>query len=242
MPAPLDDHDLWAGIRQSGAIGRLAVRAAVQEAKARLTPAQWQRLPESLRQRIEAAGNEPGIAVEQLRAGQAPANAWKGMLRRYVRQAMAPEFVLSRPPRRYPHLLGVVPGKLRRPEKARVLAAIDTSGSLATVDLERIAAELRMHRVHTVVVVECDAVIHAVYPFRPPLRQVHGRGGTDLRPPLQPAVLRQIRPDVVVYFTDGHGPAPSQPPRVPVIWCLTAKGRRPTGWGRVVHLPDARVR
>ena len=62
-------------------------------------------------------------------------------------------------------------------------------------------------------------------------------GGTDLRPPFEPEILCKLRPDVVVYFTDGCGPAPERPPRMPVIWCLTPIGDPPARWGHVVRMP-----
>ncbi|MDA1043715.1 MAG: VWA-like domain-containing protein [Verrucomicrobia bacterium] len=65
---------------------------------------------------------------------------------------------------------------------------------------------------------------------------MHGRGGTDLRPPFESAFLGKHRPDWVVYFTDGHGKAPDAPPKVPVIWCLTLSGKMPCAWGREVRL------
>jgi predicted metal-dependent peptidase len=119
------------------------------------------------------------------------------------------------------------------------MAVLDTSGSISTQTLEEVGAELaRMHRDHDIVVVECDVAVRAVYPFAPPLRHARGRGGTDLRPPFAAEVLNPIRPDVVVYFTDGIGPAPALAPGVPVLWCLTARGTRPTPWGGAVRLPD----
>ena len=79
----------------------------------------------------------------------------------------------------------------------------------------------RMSRTYEIHVVECDAEITAEYRFAGSLEELQGRGGTDLCPPLEPQVLRRVRPDVVVYFTDGDGPAPDLAPKVPVIWCLT---------------------
>jgi predicted metal-dependent peptidase len=86
-----------------------------------------------------------------------------------------------------------------------------------------------------VVLVECNSAINAVYDYRP-LTVVHGRGGTDFRPPLARLFLRQQRVDLVIYFTDGYGPAPENPPRIPVIWCLTEDGERPAPWGKVVQM------
>jgi predicted metal-dependent peptidase len=119
------------------------------------------------------------------------------------------------------------------------MAVIDTSGSMRTLLLERIASELdRMARSHRVTVVECDAVVHRTYPYRGRLTGVHGRGGTDLRPAFAAEVLRTVKPDVIVYFTDGYGPAPASPPGVPVVWCLTPGGQKPVSWGRVIVLPE----
>jgi predicted metal-dependent peptidase len=119
-----------------------------------------------------------------------------------------------------------------------VLAVIDTSASITPELLTAIDGELaRLARRHEVTVVECDVRVQAVYPYRPlgPV-QAHGRGGTDLKPPLEAAFLRRLRPDIVIYLTDGYGPAPDRPPRVPVIWCLTPGGQRPASWGRQVRM------
>lgn len=119
------------------------------------------------------------------------------------------------------------------------MAAIDTSGSLTDELLSEISAELgRMAADYRVLVVECDVLIHRVYPYKP-IDKVVGRGGTDLRPPLEPDFLKRHKPDVVVYFTDGFGLAHEKPPRIPVIWCLTPDGQRPANWGRVVQMAPA---
>ena len=103
--------------------------------------------------------------------------------------------------------------------------------------LEQIGGELRhLARGCDVTVVECDCEIHAEYRFGGNLTNVHGRGGTDLRPPFEHQVLARIRPEVIVYFTDGDGPAPAMPPKVPTIWGLTAASVAPTQWGHVVHV------
>ena len=116
------------------------------------------------------------------------------------------------------------------------MAVIDTSGSITPDLLELIDAELaRLAKQYSVTVVEGAVKKHAVHPYRP-LTAVHGRGGTDLRPPFEKDFLRKHRPDIVVYFTDGFGPAPARPPRVPTIWCLVPGGEVPVDWGRKIHM------
>jgi predicted metal-dependent peptidase len=131
----------------------------------------------------------------------------------------------------------VVPGKKREPQRRRVLAVIDTSASIGGTEIRAIGTELlALGTENDVIVVECDCRVHAVYPLAGPITSVKGRGGTDLRPPLATAFLRQHRVDVVVYFTDGFGPAPESAPLVPVLWCLTPVGQRPAPWGAIAHL------
>jgi predicted metal-dependent peptidase len=116
------------------------------------------------------------------------------------------------------------------------MAVVDTSGSVTPDLLELIDAELRiLARHYAVVVVECDAEIHAVYDYRP-LQTVSGRGGTDFRPPFELEFLRRHRPDLAVYFTDGAGPAPDRNPRVRVVWCLVPGGEPPADWGQVIRM------
>ena len=113
---------------------------------------------------------------------------------------------------------------------------IDTSGSMTAALLEQIDGELaRLARRFSVTVVEFDAAIQRVHAYRP-LGDYHGRGGTDFRPALEREFLRAHRPDLVVVFTDGEGPAPESSPRVPVIWCLTPGGDAPVQWGRVIRM------
>jgi predicted metal-dependent peptidase len=120
------------------------------------------------------------------------------------------------------------------------MAAVDTSASVSPELLEQISAELkRLAEDYDVLVVECDAEIQSVYPYRP-LESVRGRGGTDLCPPLKPEFLRQHDVDLAIYFTDGFGDAPEKPPGIPVVWCITENGECPVEWGREVRMsaPD----
>jgi predicted metal-dependent peptidase len=117
------------------------------------------------------------------------------------------------------------------------MVVIDTSGSITDALLAQIAKELAViGSSRVVVVVECDAAVRRVYPFKGELRDVCGRGGTDFRPPFDRTLLAKLRPDVVVYFTDGEGLAPLKPPRVPVLWCLTAGANPPAAWGHRVWM------
>ncbi len=63
-----------------------------------------------------------------------------------------------------------------------------------------------------------------------------GDRATDLRPPFR--LLDRFRPDVLVYFTDGEGPAPvAAPVGVEVLWVITGPHPfAPAPWGRFALL------
>jgi predicted metal-dependent peptidase len=119
------------------------------------------------------------------------------------------------------------------------MVVIDTSASMTDDLLELIDAELaKLARGHDVTIVECDYSIQRVYEYRHRLKTLAGRGGTNFRPPLEKQFLRKHHPDLIVFFTDGEGPAPAKPPRVPLIWCVTPRGRAPVDWGKKIQMED----
>jgi predicted metal-dependent peptidase len=238
---PLDDHGVWQEVRNDSRLAKLAAAVAVRSARKNLSPQDLAKLPDELKRQLHrwAADGTAGNFDERVGPfglGETGIG-WRHRLQRYVGRALVAVPQFNRPPRRFPELVGIVPGRSRRPTKPRILAAIDTSASLGAQALSQISGELaRLASSHEVVIVECDAEIQLVYEYCEPIQHVHGRGGTDFRPVFQPAFLKRQRADLIVYFTDGDGPAPPQRPVPPVIWCLTEGGRRPTSWGAVIQM------
>ena len=224
----LDDHDTWSRSDCSPVAGRFIVGTAVSSA-CRAVPGGLGGLPAGLRP-----------YVEELTAAGCPGRVdWGSRLRRLVAASLETRAVFTRPPRRRPELVGLVPVQARTSARPRILAAVDTSASMDGRTLAAIGAELaRLDRQGRVTVVECDDAIRGAYTYRP-LVSAHGRGGTDFRPVFEPEFLRYHRPDVILYFTDGAGEAPPRPPAQPVVWCLTTGGRRPAPWGNVVRVSHA---
>lgn len=165
--------------------------------------------------------------------------SWRPVLRRYVGEAMPvsrPSY--ARPSRRFPNLLGIVPGKESRPGKPVIMAVIDTSGSMEDDVLSDIVAELRiLARGRRVIVVQCDSEVQSVERFSGHIDRCSGRGGTNFHPIFEPDLLRRTKAELIIVFSDGCGPAPEKAPRVPVIWALTAPHNHPATWGDVIHIP-----
>jgi predicted metal-dependent peptidase len=266
-----DSHAGWGSFQRGGAAAALAVSVATAQAMAK----HGSSLSAKLRELIERAhavaggppGSTPGGTLEQL-AGTARARlSWQKILRRLLAVDHVAEPTYLRPPRRFPELVGVLPGSRRVPTRLKILAAIDTSGSMSAATLDEIAAELRvMAKSYDVAVVEFDATIQRRYRIGPahvqgsggdPLNEMQGRGGTSFHPIFEPETLTWAGDGSdlsgVVVFTDGYGPAPDRPPSEPVIWVLmgTASGhaggggipgfgvRRPATWGTVVYAHES---
>jgi len=67
--------------------------------------------------------------------------------------------------------------------------------------------------------------------------EIHGRGGTDFRPPIDHLSKLRPYPNVTVYNTDGEGPAPETPPRnMKFIWAVCRRKEAPAPWGRAVFI------
>ncbi len=233
----IDNHEVWEEARKNPAAARKAVAAAVQQAvlEAGGVPPELVDAVRSL-----GVGTIAGSGVYALRRDRSGCLDWKRLLRRYVGEVLSPQPAFDRPPRRCPELVGVLPGRRSLATDATVVAVIDTSGSISEEVLEQIDGELRrMSRTHTLHVVECDCVIHRVSRRVSRLGEVTGRGGTDFRPPLEPEFLRRLRADLVVYFTDGFGPAPEVPRTCPSSGVSSREGSpRHCGAGSLPWGPD----
>jgi len=187
------------------------------------------RTPEQLLAQLGGTGEAPRVDVD-----------WREALRMFVAHTRAPMHTWSRPSRRFPERIGQIPGRAyqQRPVlRPRLLVAIDTSLSMSESELSEIARQLRpMSELAQLTIVECDVSITRSYAFRGLIDQVKGRGGTDLRPVFEPAFLRARAADGVVYFTDGEGPYPDQPPTIPVLWMLTKPSAFRCPWGQRARL------
>lgn len=222
LPAPTDP----------GAIDhvRRLVEDAIDEAEARD--------PHLQEQNARVCGKRPRQLLESLDRLSPPEVPidWRTALRMFVARARAPIHTYARPSRRFPGRTGEIPGRIwgsRTEHRHRLLVAIDTSASMTPHDLAQVATQLTLLSEHaTLLIAEVDAKVHRVYPFTGKLESVMGRGGTDLRPALDPALLAQHKVEGVVYFTDGQGPLPAQPPPRPVLWVLTGDEDFDCAWGQ----------
>ena len=242
----IDDHRYFArgkkepgGAAQNALLLESAVRNVdVPEPDPKKLPA-----PGAPRSRAHLlAGKSPGRLIEELTGTVRDPDSyvdWKTALAMFVAKARSPTPTWSRPSRRFPDRPFEMPGRTYRPHRADepcLLAAIDTSLSMTLPELEEVGRHLALvNQRARLLIAECDVEITRIYPFGGALERVTGRGGTDLRPVFEPAVLGSHAVDGVVYFTDGEGPYPENPPPVPTLWVLTKPQAFGCPWGERAH-------
>ncbi|MCE9560531.1 MAG: VWA-like domain-containing protein [Planctomycetes bacterium] len=231
----IDNHAVWNDGGEEAAVQE-AIAALVHEAAAEAGG-----VPPELDAAVKAIGRGTASQIYILSGGTQGTTDWRQVLRRYIGRLTQPQGSYARPPRRFPELVGIVPGRRRQPCDAAVVAILDTSGSIDGPTIEAIDGELRrLSRTRDVMVVEADCVVHRKYRYSGSLEHVQGRGGTDFCPALDRRFLSPLKPEVVVYFTDGLGPAPRNPPPWPLVWCLVPGGQPPANYGRVIRMGESK--
>src|SRR5262249_54004638 len=136
----LDDHGAWRIDCTGTCTGKTkaeveaAVRQAVEDALASVDPA---KVPKELRDALDrlGIGDTPGDVTEDVARGRGRLD-WRRLLRRYAGEVLEVRPVFTRPPRRFPELVGILPGRGRQAGKPKVMAVIDTSGSISSDALE----------------------------------------------------------------------------------------------------------
>jgi predicted metal-dependent peptidase len=184
-----------------------------------------------------------------------PTIPWRQKLARAVRGAIAyrpgaVDLHYTAPSRRQAGI-GFGPGKpilpaLRAPIP-RVSVIVDTSGSMGAGELNTAISETRGVLDACGANVQfcaCDAAVHTlqkVRTWKEAVSLLKGGGGTDFRPAFEAVVKDHPKPDVVIFITDGMGPAPEEPPPCKVIWVLVGPYRStPATWGEIIEIDDAR--
>lgn len=115
-------------------------------------------------------------------------------------------------------------------EAVNLKVAIDTSGSIDETTLSEftteISAVLRAYPRVEGIAFFADAELHGPYPLDQSLidRRPEGGGGTSFQPFFEALGDFTDATDLCIYFTDGFGSFPGQPPQVPVLWVVTPGG------------------
>jgi CheY-like chemotaxis protein len=129
----------------------------------------------------------------------------------------------------------------------RVAVAVDTSGSMGSDELKEAMTEVKgilLAAGARVEFIACDAEVHAkgtITTFQQATKMLKGGGGTDFRPVFDELEKRRgNRPELLVFLTDGYGPAPEKQPSFRTIWFLVGPNTQsPSKWGECISFGKA---
>lgn len=154
---------------------------------------------------------------------------WRAKLLRLLGKHLARDDYSMRRPNRRSLLRGVITASLRSEQVKRIAVVCDTSGSVSNAELSQQASEVasivsraRVKETHVSFV---DTAVRATQVFKRGEKiefKPAGGGGTNFCPGVEWA--ESLKPDAIIYFTDGYGRFPDRAPRAPMIW--VAVGRR----------------
>lgn len=208
-------HDLWGDLsdEQIERMKRANEEVLISAAEAVEKSYSSDHIPEALRIKIDK------IRKKKMR----PVTDW----RRYCRRYLGNEFsYLTKKSRRRESKRFECFAGTRHMRNSRILAAIDTSGSVTMPEYIEFMRQLQtMRQCATVDVVECDTEIRHKYTLKNTIpTHLHGGGGTCFQQPIDLFNTSKAY-DCLVYFTDGECDIPKDTPK-DTLWVVSSKGQR----------------
>lgn len=162
--------------------------------------------------------------IDDLFKIQEPVFNWKAYLRRAL--GASQEIYTKKSKRKFSKRFEGSAG-IKIKQKHHILYAKDTSGSVSNEEL--MEAESELHHLWKagarITVLECDAKISDIYPYKGKFRgYITGRGGTSFDPVIEYYNQHKDKFTTLVYFTDGECTI-NVKPKKNMIWIISSSGR-----------------
>ncbi len=224
---------------RSDATGGAEEPAPLSEPEREELAQKWRQVLAGAAQQAQRAGKLGGALARMVDAWLAPTLPWRALLAHYVVDRARHDYNYTRPSRREGEM--ILPSL--RGAHCDLVVAVDTSGSIAEHELSEFLAEINAIKgglQARITLLACDARLAPDGPWvsEPwdPVRlpALHGGGGTAFAPVFGWVDGAGLRPDALIYFTDGEAEFPAAPPPYPVLWLI--KGKKPVPWGQRIQL------
>ncbi len=202
---------------------------------------QWQQRLAGAAQQAQQSGKLSGILKRLVEGMLQPQLPWRMLLTRYMNAVAKDDYSYTRPSSRrgdpaiYPSL---------KSSQINAVIAIDVSGSVGKKEMSEFISEINAIKGQVrakITLLPCDSELTEGAPFVfEPWEEVclpktfQGGGTTSFCPVFDWAAQQDQAPDVLIYFTDGHGKFPKQEAYFPAIWLI--KGKHPVPWGQRIQL------
>lgn len=182
--------------------------------------------------------------IEQLK----PQEDWRKILMNYLSTSKN-DYNFMRRDRRTLDWDFYMPDLMDEEKLEDIVVAVDTSGSIGQAELSAFISEVRSILKlfpHTKGwLIDCDAEVNQFIEIdkaAAPTMRFYGGGGTSHVPVFKEITKRNVRPKVLLAFTDMYTEFPSTHPNYPVLWLATpGTGNMPAPFGRVIELKKSFV-
>ncbi len=202
---------------------------------------QWQQRLAGASQQAMQAGKLGGSLARLVDHMLQPSLPWRMLLSRHLSYIARNDYSYMRPSNRrdgpaiYPSL---------RSTEVNIVVVVDTSGSISTLEISeflseinaikgQLSARISLLACDTKLVADCPWIYEpweeAIFP-----EKLTGGGGTSFLPPFEWLGRQDMRPELLIYFTDAEGEFPKQEPAIDVLWLV--KGRKQVPFGTRVQL------
>lgn len=128
---------------------------------------------------------------------------------------------------------------IQHKKKVSILVAVDTSGSVATRELQEFFNEINyIYKAGArVTIVQCDTQINSITEYDgKTIPEIHGRGGTDFNEPVEYYIKHKRDYASLIYFTDGECSLPQKSPSG-MVWVITSNGCHQDYPGKTIYIP-----
>lgn len=164
---------------------------------------------------------------------------WRTQLAQFLRDSDTSDYSFTRPNKRFMPQFYLP--TLHSEGLRRIDGCFDTSGSIQKElkvfmsEFQGLREQLRPRQTR---LMSCDADVHNIEEFDDQQTIAgyvpQGGGGTDFRPPFKEIEESGVDPTCFLYFTDGYGTFPAEPPAYPVLWVMTTDVVPP--WGQHIRV------
>lgn len=204
-----------------------------------LSDAQWNEIMATAKDALRRAGSGSPLSNRIVNDMLTPRKDWRKELAPFLRSLGEPDYSYLHPSRRYLGSGFILPSLIDK-EGLNAVLMVDTSGSISDEELNNVASEMRaIAELGKLTVLYVDDQVRDVQEFErgEELRlNLVGGGGTDFKPGfVWLEEHHEVRPDVVVYFTDGCCSRFPDSCPVPLMWIVNGRDVFEPGIGEVVY-------
>ena len=196
---------------------------------------EWSIAAEQALRSAKACGHQPAGVERPLNESRESRQDWRAILRDFVAATTPSDYRWTPPNRRY-IASGLYLPSVERRGLGEIVIAVDTSGSIGSLELEQFAGEISAiseeAKPEAIHVVYCDAAVQAAQQFEPSEAvrlEPKGGGGTDFRPAFEWVAENDIAPVCLIYLTDLCCNSYPEAPEYPVLWVTDSRRTAPFG-------------